>query len=598
MRTSYTTSFYAFELKRSVLGDEGSRLYIGNDVSGNDLQVCAYRNRDLSAANLGKQFQWLGPATTDVELFVIRIDFGTTSDNVTVYRNPSLDAEPVMSPHLVNAGFLDFDAISFAAWVGPSGRLAQFDEICLASSYADAVRFYNMPKRAQNPTPADGTVEVPVSSAVALSWEAGSDVSPIGYRVYFSDNLDEVLTESAAAYQGTTTSPSMAIGLLHTDTTYYWSVKELAEPNNIPGVVWMFETEKTYPIILQQPADQRVFAGATASFVLDVTSESPAFYQWFKANAPLSDGGNISGAQTATLTITNAQLADEGTYYCEVTNSAGTIVSKTVVLKINRLVGYWNLDRSADPNTVWQDLSGSANNLQPVYTVPASYTWTTGADGTPNGAIVFDGKFALGTKKSDGTMNDIPVDNEPYTIQAWFKTPAPRTQGIIGWGNYGKFNQCNAIAMYAENPVMIKNYWWDNDLDISRGYSLADNAWHQIVVTYDGSTRVGYIDGIQAAADNPAPHNVQTNENFLIGKTNTANPSAEFFAGAVDEVKVYNYALTPLQAALAYTDFAGGDLCAFPPAYDVSHDCRVDLEDLALLATEWLECGLVPACIQ
>ena len=32
-----------------------------------------------------------------------------------------------------------------------------------------------------------------------------------------------------------------------------------------------------------------------------------------------------------------------------------------------------------------------------------------------------NGKFGLGTKKEDGTMNDIPVGNESYTISFWFK---------------------------------------------------------------------------------------------------------------------------------------------------------------------------------
>lgn len=598
MKTSHTTPFFAFELKKGDLGDGGARLYIGNDMGGSNLQVCAYRNRDLSAGNIGREFQWLGAATTNVELFVVRIDFGTTGDNVTVYRNPSLDAEPVMTPHLVNSRYLDFNAISLAAWVDPAGRLAQFDEICIASTYADAVRFYNMPARAQNPSPADGAVEVTGAPGIQLSWTAGTGVTPTGYEVYLSNVLDDVLTESVSAYQGTTTSTSMTIGSLQTDTVYYWSVKELAEPNDISGVVWMFETNKTYPVIIGQPAAQRVFAGETASFTFSVTSATPEFYQWFNESGPLSDVGNVSGSQTATLTVANAQIANEGHYYCEVTNNAGTVVSNPAVLGINRLVGHWTLNQPAgsDPNAAWQDLSDSNNDLQPVLAFPAEFTWATGADGTPNGSLVFDGQFALGTKKPDGTMNDIPVGNDAYTIQVWFKT-TPKVQGVIGWGNYGTYNQCNAIAMYPDSPATFKNYWWDNDIAASRGYSLVDDAWHQIIVTYDGTTRTAYIDGIQAAVDHPTPHNVPNSQHFLIGKTNDTNPTYELFKGAIDEVKVYNYALSLLEAAHAYTGFVGGDLCVYPPTYDVSHDCRVDLNDISLLAAEWLECGLVPSCI-
>lgn len=599
MRTSHTTPFYAFELKRSDLGDGGARLYVGNDVGGSDLQVCAYRNRDLSAGNIGRQFQWLGPATTNVELFVVRIDFGQTGDHVTVYRNPSLDAEPVLSPHLVDAGLLDFDAISFAAWVDPAGRTAQFDEFCIASTYADAVRFYNMPKRAQSPFPADGAAEVAAESEMILQWQAGSGVSPTGYKVYFSENLDDVLAEAESACLGIVTEPEISAGLLRKDATYYWSVRQLAEPNDIPGVIWMFETEKTYPTFLRQPEDQRIFAGQQAVFSVEVSTESPENYQWYRSDVPLSDGGNVSGAQTPTLLVADAQLADEGEYYCEVTNSAGAVVSRRVVLKINRMVGYWNLDQPAgtDPNAAWMDLSGNGNDLQPVLAVPSSFTWVEGADGTAGGALVFNGQFALGTKRADGLMKDIPIRNEPYTILAWFKT-TPKVQGIIGWGNYGFYNQCNAIAMYPDTPAVLKNYWWDNDLAISRGYSLVDDAWHQVVVTYDGSRRIGYLDGIQAGTDTPPPHNVPNSSHFLIGKTNDTNPAYELFSGAIDEVRVYNYALSPMDVASAYTKFTGQSLCVYPPVYDVNGDCRVDLEDLALLTNEWLTCGLVPDCIQ
>jgi hypothetical protein len=595
MKTSVATPFYAFELKRGELGDNGGILYIGNDVSGTNLQVCAYRNRDTSAGNIGRQFQWLGAATTNTELFVVRIDYGTTSDNVTVYRNPSLDAEPVITPQLVNAGFLDFDAVTMAAWVGPGGRVAQFDEICIASTYADAVRFYNKPARAQKPTPADGAVDIAVTPGVTLSWEAGSGVSPSGYKVYLSDVLDDVLTEDAAAYQGTTTGTNFTIGAIQTDTTYYWSVTEVAEPNDISGVVWMFETTKTLPIVVSQPVSQQVFAGENVSFTFAVTSASDVSYRWFGVHGELTDGGAISGTHTPTLAITGAQVANEGNYYCQATNSAGTIISSTAGLLIGRLVGYWNLNGS-DPNTAWQDLSGSDNHLTPVYTVPGTFVWTEGADGTPNGALVFNGQFALGTKKADGTMNDIPIGNAPFTISVWFKATSG-TMGLLGWGNYGTYNQCNALAMYNETPNNITNYWWDNDLVASRGYSLRDNNWHQAAVTYDGNIRTIYIDGIQANSNNPLPHNVQSSVNFLIGKANTTSATAEFFNGPLDEVKVLNYALTAIEIAQAYVTVKGGELCVVRPAYDVDGDCRVNIADLTLFASEWLECGLVPTCL-
>jgi hypothetical protein len=596
MRTSHTTPFFAFELKKADLGDNGARLYVGNDIDGSDLQVCAYRNRDLSEANIGREFQWLGQATTDTEMFVIRIDFGTTGDNVTVYRNPSLDIEPVMDPHLVGSNSLNFDGITMSAWVDPGGRTAHFDEICVASTYADAVRFYNMPARAQNVSPLDGAVDIPGNQSVILSWQAGTGVTPADYQVFFSDVLDDVLSANDLAYQGSTTSTSMTIDHINTDTTYYWSVTETADPNDIPGVIWTFETNKTYPVVVNQPVNQRVFAGEDALFTFEVTSETPEFYQWYDADGILIDGGNISGTQTAALMISAAQIANQGDYYCEVSNSAGTISSNPAELLIKRTVGHWALDQPAgsDPNVAWLDLSGSGNNLQPTFTIPSTYTWTEGADGTANGALVFDGQFALGTMKADGTMNDIPIGNKPYSISAFIKPAISANNGFVGWGNYGTTNQANAIKIDGWN---VWHYWWARDLGGTRDYSLVDETWHYVVATYDGTVRAVYIDGLQVASDIPGQHTVPNNENFLIGKTNATDPNVEFFNGALDEVIVYNYTVSAITIAQIYTSVMGGDVCVLPPAYDLTGDCKVNIDDIAALASGWLDCGLVPSCV-
>ncbi|OXU15515.1 LamG-like jellyroll fold domain-containing protein [Sedimentisphaera salicampi] len=596
MNTSKTDAFYAFELKRDSLNDEGAILYVGNDVADHELQVCAYRNKDTSESNLGVQFQWLGPVEVNTtELIVIRIDFGLSSDDVTVYRNPSLDAEPVMQPHLQGAGLLDFQAITMASWVNGE-RSVQFDEICVATAYDDAVRFYDKADRAKNPTPADGAVGIQGNQSVYLSWQAGAGVTPSSYKVYFSDNLSDVIAENDSAYQGTASAPNMTVDSIDTDTVYYWSVAQTEEPNNISGVVWRFETNKTLPVIFSQPAPKQVFAGEEVSFSVEVNTETTAYYQWYDDSGMLADGGDISGSQTSTLTLTNPQISDEGDYYCEITNNTGTVATNPASLSLKRLVGYWNLDQISDPNSTFSDLSGSGNDLEPAYNIPDTFTWTQGADGLENGALVFDQDFALGTKKPDGTMNDIPLGNQAYTISAWIKATEGNNQGIIGWGNYGTNYQCNALAINA-NPYWARNYWWSADLDASRDFLLTDDNWHQLVAAYDGDTRSIYIDGLLAASDNPVSHDVQTSENFLIGKTNTTSPVIEFFTGAIDEVKVYNYALTETEVAVAYTDIIGGSICVYPPDYDLNGDCRINIEEFSAIAMSWLECGLVPTCI-
>jgi hypothetical protein len=84
------------------------------------------------------------------------------------------------------------------------------------------------------------------------------------------------------------------------------------------------------PLITTQPVSTTVTVGGTVSFSVTATSSAGAItYQWHRLNAP------ISGATSATYTISNAQLADAGAYTVVVTNSSGSITSDAAVLTVN-----------------------------------------------------------------------------------------------------------------------------------------------------------------------------------------------------------------------------------------------------------------------
>src|SRR5208283_3115593 len=68
------------------------------------------------------------------------------------------------------------------------------------------------------------------------------------------------------------------------------------------------------PAITTQPGDQAVLEGATAAFAVGATGGLPLYYQWQDNGTNLTDGGNISGSTTNTLTITNVSSCNVGTY--------------------------------------------------------------------------------------------------------------------------------------------------------------------------------------------------------------------------------------------------------------------------------------------
>lgn len=84
------------------------------------------------------------------------------------------------------------------------------------------------------------------------------------------------------------------------------------------------------PNILTQPTNQTVQAGQTATFTVAATGIPNAGYQWLQngTNAP------YASANSATLTIPNAQAADASNLSVLVTNAAGSVASTTVSLTV------------------------------------------------------------------------------------------------------------------------------------------------------------------------------------------------------------------------------------------------------------------------
>ena len=73
------------------------------------------------------------------------------------------------------------------------------------------------------------------------------------------------------------------------------------------------------------------------SFSLEVIASGagPISYQWQKNGTNLSDGGNLSGANAATLLLTNATAADVGNYTVIVSNAANSITSSNAVVQLS-----------------------------------------------------------------------------------------------------------------------------------------------------------------------------------------------------------------------------------------------------------------------
>jgi len=128
----------------------------------------------------------------------------------------------------------------------------------------------------------------------------------------------------------------------------------------------------TPPTITQQPADDAVLEGAPAAFSVQTAGGLPLNYQWQYNGTNLTDGSNISGSSTSTLTISDVSVANVGNYTVLVTNYAGSITSSNASLAIVHSAPVITM-QPADQSSV---VNGTAQfAVAAIGTTPFTYQW-------------------------------------------------------------------------------------------------------------------------------------------------------------------------------------------------------------------------------
>jgi hypothetical protein len=88
------------------------------------------------------------------------------------------------------------------------------------------------------------------------------------------------------------------------------------------------------PAIVLNPLSQAAIKGNTVTFVVVASGSQPLSYQWRKNGGVLANGGRVSGALTATLTITLVDMTDNGDYDVVVSNWLGQAISNPATLQV------------------------------------------------------------------------------------------------------------------------------------------------------------------------------------------------------------------------------------------------------------------------
>lgn len=302
------------------------------------------------------------------------------------------------------------------------------------------------------------------------------------------------------------------------------------------------------PSVTDQPQSQIVAVGGATAFSVTASGTSPLSYQW------QWNGSKVNGATTSSLTLTNVQLTNAGDYLVVVSNAAGTVTSSNASLTVlpfgtcvpppAGLVSWWRAeaDFSDQAGTNTGALAGN----------------TTFGSGRVGQAFVFDGS-------GDG----VAVGNPPglrlqtFTIEGWIKRGStaivsqdPHRSGILFSypnGGYG-------FALWDDGRMFLTK---NGSSAVYSTQTITDTNYHHVAVTKTGATVMFYRDG---AGETVAPYD----PGFVFaGPAAVGSRGGDFvasFAGSIDEISVYNRALSASEIqAIAGAAGAGKCVTAVAP---------------------------------
>jgi alpha-tubulin suppressor-like RCC1 family protein len=167
--------------------------------------------------------------------------------------------------------------------------------------------------------------------------------------------------------------------------------------------------EASSPVILKQPSNVTADYGATVLFSANAVGAAPLSYQWQKNGSSLSDGGNVSGSATASLSLGSVQEADTATYTVIIANAAGSVTSSPAILAVLA---------PASPR-VFSDPAACTNvaGTTVTFTVVASGAWPLSFQWDKNGLVLNDGGSISGATTASLTLSNVQdADAAEYTV--------------------------------------------------------------------------------------------------------------------------------------------------------------------------------------
>ncbi len=481
--------------------------------------------------------------------------------------------------------------------------LPGFEQIGLSE-----VRFFAIPVYARRPQPEDGGTIA--GTEVTLQWRAGREADT--HDVVLSSDPDAVL-DGSALIGTTAENSFVPDPLEYSTTYFWRidEVNEAAVPTLWEGGVWSFMTPD-YRVIddfekyadkefleiwaywadgYEDPSNGSVVGNGNVgerTIVHEGSQSMPIYYD--NSGTAISevtyevDGEDwtVSGIQSLSLFF-HGVLGNTGQLYLKINDTEvdysgapGDIAVSVWQPWIVDLTALGDVTQNVTSLTIGVRDSGANGSLYiddirlyplaPETIVPvapddaglvayyaldgdATDSSGNGVHGTENGAPMYEAGVegqcirlnGIDDFVDFGVPENWPSGAAPRTLCAWAQTYSvePGYRVIVSYGSPAGSQATglvmNGTALYASGYGS----------DVSAGSFWDTEEWHQVGLTYDGTTLRLYADGIEAAVGDRAWDTAITVAR--IGRQ--VNDAREFWDGRIDEVRLYDQALSAAEMA-------------------------------------------------
>ena len=337
------------------------------------------------------------------------------------------------------------------------------------------------------------------------------------------------------------------------------------------------------PNIEQEPISPTLATGRDAQFRVVAGGQPPLAYQWMTTNGSgifvsLTDGPGISGSTGSTLMVSNVSSSTSQEYKVVITNLYGSATSSVATLTVaattvsayalaveaDQPVAYWQLNDGVAPNPGPAFAYDYFGGYSGVYGVNTSNAANGIAGPKPPGFPGFEANNgALETvnnlTNSFVTVPPLNLNTNTVTISMWIypKGDQAPNAGLFFWRGSD-----NAGFIYDGVTV-------NDELAYNWGSSSAPYLWLSglappielwsfvsLVVTPTNATiYLMNTNGLSSASTNIANANMAFDSSSAIGTDPYSD--ARTFNGMIDEVAIFNQALTESQLNAIYMAGAG-----------------------------------------